>query len=253
METKPEDKECWTLQVDGSSTRKLGGIGLLLESPKGAKLEYAITLNFKVTENEAEYEALITSLRISRSLQVKRIKAYTDSQLVESQFSGSFATKGPNMIKYLELLRKEVEHFKEFTLERFNREWNEKADALSKYASTLGTLDTRSIILMTLTDSSLVNPTRQVFVLGTERNWMTDIFCYLKDGSLPSDPREARRILCRANRYFILGEDLYKRSFTSTHLRCLRPHEAKTVLEEVHVGSCGSHSGGRTLAQKVIR
>ena len=79
---------------------------------------------------------------------------------------------------------------------------------------------------------------------------MTDIFSYLKDRSLPVDPKESRRVQCRANRYFILGEDLYKRSFAGTHLRCLGPQEAKTVLEEIH---SGSHSGGRTLAQKIIR
>lgn len=123
-----------------------------------------------MTNNEAEYEALLTGLMIARSLQVKRIKAFTDSYLVKSQFTGSFATKGPNMIKYLELLKKEVEHFEVFSVEQFNREWYEKADALSKYASTLGSLDTRHIVLMTMSDSSLTNSAGQVFHLSSERS-----------------------------------------------------------------------------------
>lgn len=177
--------EVWTLQVDGSSSGRLGGIGIYLKSPQGAELDYAVTLDFKVTNNEAEYEALLIGLRMARSLQVKKIKAYIDSQLVEAQFSGAFATKGPTMIKYQELLMKEVEQFEEFTLERFAREWNERADALARFASASGSIDTRGIILLIVRTSSVMSPTLNVLTLTAERSWMTNIFNYLKDGSLP--------------------------------------------------------------------
>ena len=70
-----------------------------------ARNDYAVSLDFKVTNNEAEYEALLVGLRLAKSLQIQKLKAYTDSQLVEAQFSGTFATKGPSMIKYLKLLK----------------------------------------------------------------------------------------------------------------------------------------------------
>lgn len=73
------------------------------------------------------------------------------------------------MIKYLELLKKEAEQFEEFTLEKFAREWNERADALAKYASALGALDTRSIILLTVRASSIMSPNLKVFALTQER------------------------------------------------------------------------------------
>lgn len=243
----------WTLQVDGSSTGRLGGIGIYLKSPEGVELDYVVTLDFKVTNNEVEYEALLIGMRIAKSLHVRKLKAYTDSQLVEAQFSGAFATKGPAMIKYLEILKQEGGRFEEFTLEKFAREWNERADALARFSSATAALDTRGIILLTVRNSSIMSPTTTVLALANGKDWMTDIFNYVKDESLPSDPKEARRIQCRANRYFVLGEDLYKKTFSGTHLRCLNPQEARTVLEEIHSGICGSHSGGRTLAQKIIR
>jgi len=36
-------------------------------------------------------------------------------------------------------------------------------------------------------------------------------------------------------------------------MTCLEGEEAKKVMEEVHSGSCGNHSGGRSLAVKIKR
>ena len=81
---------------------------MLLISPERAELKYAIKLDFSVTNNEAEYEALFSGLKLAKSVMARKVQAYTDSQLVESQFSGEFTTKGPVLIKYLENLKKTV-------------------------------------------------------------------------------------------------------------------------------------------------
>nr|KYP63283.1 Pro-Pol polyprotein [Cajanus cajan] len=47
--------------------------------------------------------------------------------------------------------------------------------------------------------------------------------------------------------------ELYKRGISSPLLKCLAPDQANYVLREIHEGICGTHSGGRTLAAKVIR
>ena len=36
-------------------------------------------------------------------------------------------------------------------------------------------------------------------------------------------------------------------------LRCVTKEEAKTILTEVHGGECGDHTGGQTLAKKILR
>ena len=47
------------LSTDGSTNAQGVGIGIVLESTNGLVLEEGVGLGFKVTNNEAEYEALI--------------------------------------------------------------------------------------------------------------------------------------------------------------------------------------------------
>ncbi|XP_074298268.1 uncharacterized protein LOC141629110 [Silene latifolia] len=66
-----EDKgeQVWELHVDGASNAKGAGVGLVLKSPQGDHIVQAVRCEFKATNNEAEYEALILgpSARISKS------------------------------------------------------------------------------------------------------------------------------------------------------------------------------------------
>ncbi|KAL5545737.1 hypothetical protein UlMin_005424 [Ulmus minor] len=50
----------WKLFVDGSTNQEGSGIGIVLESPKQEKVFKALRLEFPVSNNEAEYEALLT-------------------------------------------------------------------------------------------------------------------------------------------------------------------------------------------------
>ena len=45
-------------------------------------------------------------------------------------------------------------------------------------------------------------------------DWRTHLVAYLKDEQLPSDRNEAHRIIIRAARFTLLGDELYKRSYT---------------------------------------
>ncbi|GJS93661.1 reverse transcriptase domain-containing protein [Tanacetum coccineum] len=58
-------QEPWTLFTDGSSCVDESGAGLILTSPEGTKFTYALRFQFTASNNEAEYEALIASLRIA--------------------------------------------------------------------------------------------------------------------------------------------------------------------------------------------
>nr|KYP49937.1 Retrotransposable element Tf2 [Cajanus cajan] len=82
---------------------------------------------------------------------------------------------------------------------------------------------------------------------------MTSIVRYLSTGELPSEPLKARKLRVVAARYTLVGGELYKRGISSPLLKCLTPEQAHYVLREIHEGICGTHSGGRTLAAKVIR
>ena len=84
-------------------------------------------------------------------------------------------------------------------------------------------------------------------------NWMTLIVSYLKDGRLPEEKDEAKKLRVRSARYILMDEVLYKRGFSQPYLRCLAPNEANYVLRKIHEGACGNHLGARSLVHKVIR
>jgi ribonuclease HI len=50
------------LFLDGSSCGKAGGVGILI-SPRGEMFEFAIPIQRTVTNNQAEYEALLRGLQ----------------------------------------------------------------------------------------------------------------------------------------------------------------------------------------------
>ena len=60
--------EYWTMYFDGSVMAPGSGDGVVLISPDGSRLRYAIHLHFSASNNATEYEALINGLRIAIEL-----------------------------------------------------------------------------------------------------------------------------------------------------------------------------------------
>ena len=81
---------------------------------------------------------------------------------------------------------------------------------------------------------------------------MDPIITYIKDGNLPADPSKARKIKVRSSKFTILNDELYKRGFLQTYLKCLNLEDAKYVLREIHEGVCGNHFGPRSLIGQVV-
>ncbi|GKD51118.1 reverse transcriptase domain-containing protein, partial [Tanacetum coccineum] len=63
-------KEEWVLYTDRASSTKGSGAGLVLISPTKTEYTYALRLNFKSTNNQAEYEALLAGLKIAKKMGV---------------------------------------------------------------------------------------------------------------------------------------------------------------------------------------
>ena len=57
-------------------------------------------LDFEVTNNQAEYEALITGLRVVKELGIDSLRVFSDSQLIVGQVRGEFKVRDPTMAKY---------------------------------------------------------------------------------------------------------------------------------------------------------
>ena len=76
------DLPIWKLSVDGASNAQGSGAGLILTSPEGIDIEYALRFGFQTSNNEAEYEAVIAGLNLAHSLEVDQLEVCSDSQLV---------------------------------------------------------------------------------------------------------------------------------------------------------------------------
>ena len=70
------------INTNGSSTQKGGGAGVVITFPEKDVLKYGVQLKFPITNNEAEYETLLTRLRIARALGVENIIVKSDSKLI---------------------------------------------------------------------------------------------------------------------------------------------------------------------------
>lgn len=89
--------------------------------------------------------------------------------------------------------------------------------------------------------------------IETGKSWMDLIISYIRDGTLPVDKRQARKLRCQAARYTLIDGELYWRGYTLPLLWCLTNKEADYVLREIHEGICGNHSGTRSLAFKALK
>ena len=84
------------------------------------------------------------------------------------------------------------------------------------------------------------------------KSWLDPIVTYIKDGSLPSDPTEARKVKIKSSRFTILNDELYKKGFSQPYLKCLGLGDAEYVLREIHEGVCRNHSRPRSLVGQVV-
>ena len=82
---------------------------------------------------------------------------------------------------------------------------------------------------------------------------MDSIIQFLKENILPEERIEADKVQRKATRYWLSeNQKLYKHSFLGPYLLCVHPELTESLLEELHEGIYGSHTGGRSLAHRAI-
>ena len=130
-----------------------------------------------------------------------------------------------------------------------------KADSLAKYSST-GEAQLLGLVPVEVLSAPSTDEMDVDWIMNVsqeQESWMTPILDYLLRGSLPENSRERQKLLRKASRYIVQDDQLYRRGFSMPLLRCVTKDEAKTILAEVHGGECGDHTGGQTLAKKILR
>ena len=88
------------LYVDGVSNQQGVRVGIHLETPSGA-IDKSVTLGFKVSNNEVEYEALLHGLKMAQLLGAQNLHVRSGSKFVVNQVQGHYKAKDAQMGAYL--------------------------------------------------------------------------------------------------------------------------------------------------------
>ena len=243
----------WKLCVDGASNAQGSGAGLILTSPEGIGIEYALRFGFHASNNEAEYEAVIAGLNLSYSLEVDQLEVCSDSQLVVRQIEDTYEAKSGRMILYLQKVRELLKKFMLVQVKHVPRAGNSRVDALAKLATASQEDLNNSTLVEYLAEPSIDLCDVEVAQIRSKPSWMEPIWDYIIDGRLPDDSKEGAKIRTRSARFTNHKGSLYKRGFFTPILKCIAGKDTEYVLREVHEGICGNHIGARALAGKVLR
>ena len=130
-EARPNSSDWWILNIDGASRQTGEGIGLQLRSPSGDKIEQAIRLGFGASNNESEYEVILSRLELAATLSADKLLIRSDSQLVVGQVNEEFESRDPRMVKYVSRMKQRLSSFPVWKLEHIPGDHNERADALA--------------------------------------------------------------------------------------------------------------------------
>jgi ribonuclease HI len=264
QQEEPSEK-VWTIHYDNTWFHTGAGAAGIITSPTGVKHRYAARLSFalesdRCTNNIAEYEAVILGLCQLKALGVTTCIVKTDSKVVVGQVEKEYSAKDPTLMQYLAAVRSLERQFKGFTLQHVDCAMNEEADALAK-AATRGEALPSDVFYHVIGTPAVRNPEglqitndaegHHIVNLIMTEYWRAPITLFLQGYYLPSDINEAKSLKHRSRDFTLIEGQLYK-GVSQPMLKCVTEAEGIQIPREVHIGTCGSHSGPRALAAKVI-
>src|ERR1700674_2379676 len=126
----------YTANIDGAARGNPGpaSYGVVIRRPDGRPLESLGKYIGRHTNNVAEYYALIAALDYAAANGVKRLRVYSDSQLIVNQIKGLYKVKHPDLRPLHERAKKMAAGLEAFAIQYVPREQNREEDAAAKAA-----------------------------------------------------------------------------------------------------------------------
>jgi ribonuclease HI len=125
-----------TLYVDGSSKGNPGegGAGVIIRNElEGIVLQSKRYLGI-VTNNVAEYQALILGLHEAKELGAQDVEICLDSELVVNQINGVYRVRDSKLKPLEGEVKRLLKHFARWVIRHIPREENREADRLAREA-----------------------------------------------------------------------------------------------------------------------
>ncbi|RVW23746.1 hypothetical protein CK203_100829 [Vitis vinifera] len=171
-------------------------------------LEQAIRMGFPASNNEAEYEAILSGLDLALALSVSKLRVYSDSQLVVKYVQKEYEAKDEHMAQYLAKVRDTLQRFIEWTIEKIRRTENGCTDALAGIAASLPIKETIFLPIHVQANSFVTETSTCSAIEASQpdgQEWTNNIAQYLRTGTLPEDPKQAHKIRVQAARFTLFG------------------------------------------------
>jgi len=128
-------RQIWEMFFNGACTKETAGAGVVLVSPQQETIQLSLKLIFQVTNNIAEYEALLLGLHAAKDRGIKKLKVFGDADLIIQQVKKTFQAKHPRLRAYRDEVWRIKEFFEFFCISYIPRAQNQLADSLAVSAS----------------------------------------------------------------------------------------------------------------------
>ena len=140
-------------------------------------------MKFLATNNEVEYEGILTGLRLGKALRATNLLIPNDSKLVIGQIKGDYEVKEERMQKYVRLTRHLAQEFDKVEFAQIPKSQNMTADEVSK----LALLEEEGINtnLEMEVQKRLSIEEMPIFAVQRVSSWMTPIMAFIQDGHFP--------------------------------------------------------------------
>jgi ribonuclease HI len=125
-----------TANIDGAARGNPGpaSYGVVLRNPDGTPLASLGKYIGRHTNNVAEYFALIAALDYAATNDIKRLRVFSDSQLIVNQIKGLYKVKHPDLRPLHERAKRQAAGLEAFAIQYVPREQNREADDLANAA-----------------------------------------------------------------------------------------------------------------------
>ncbi|XP_057442139.1 uncharacterized protein LOC130733871 [Lotus japonicus] len=240
----------WKLFFDGSSHREGSDIGMFIVSLQGIPSKFMFRIRESCSNNETEYEALISGLEILLALGARNVIIKGDSELVIKQLTKEYKCVSENLAKYYVKATGLLANFDQAGIGHIPRISNQKANELAQIASGYMVDKNRLEELVKMKEK--LNPLDLgVMVIDnlTPSDWRKSIVEYLQNPVGTTD----RKVKYRTLNYTIMGNELFKKNVDGTLLKCLSEDDAFIAISAVHDGLCGAHQAGAKMKWILFR